>query len=94
MHSLIVYTGGMEIENIHKNYRETILKYESDIEMWQKMYNTQRRAAKKLREALNKINNDEGEQKMFDGFTYKEYKLVERIAMLQDELAECRARID
>ena len=84
----------MEIEKIHKDYRNTVLKYESDIEMWQKMYNTQRRAAKKLRETLNRINNAEGEQEMFDGFTYKEYKLVERIAVLQDQLMECKARLD
>ena len=90
-----MYTGVyMEMEKIHADYRNTILKYESDIEMWKKMYHAQRRAASKLREALNKLNNDSGEQEMFDGFTYKEYKLVERIAMLQDQLAECQARLD
>lgn len=87
-----MYTSGMEIEKIHKEYSDTIIKYENKIAMWEKMYHQQRRAAAKLREALNKINNDEGEQEMFDGLTYKEYKLVERIANLQDELAECRAQ--
>lgn len=89
-----MYTCGMEIEKIHKDYSDMIINYENRIAMWEKMYHQQRRTAAKLREALNRINNDQGERQMFDGFTYKEYKLVERIADLQDELAECRAKVD
>ena len=91
---IVLYTVDMEIEKIHKDYRNTIIKYEAEVERWQKMYNLQRASAAKLREALNKFNNDEGEKEMFDGFTYKEYKLVERIAVLQDQLMECKARLD
>ena len=84
----------MEIEKIHKDYRNTIIKYEERITLLNKMYHTQRLAAAKLRKALIDLSEEREEQEMFDGFTYKEYKLVERIAVLQDQLMECKARLD
>ena len=89
-----MYTMVMEMEKIHEDYRNTIINYEERLALWEKMYHTQRRAAAKLRKALIDMSDGKEEQEKFDGLTYKEYKLVERIAVLQEDLDECRARLD
>ena len=84
----------MDIEKIHEDYRNTIINYEEKVALLEKMYHTQRRAAAKLRKALIDLSDDQEQQEKFDGLTYKEYKLVERIAVLQEDLEECKARLD